>query len=506
MKKLNRYLQMEYAPVPVKAELDDWTEMELLEGEVPVELNGYFLRNSSNPQFTPANKYHWFDGDGFIQGIHLSGGKARFKGKFVRTRKFEREQKRRKSVYGGLRGPISQNDFVNSAARLSKFVLAGTNPFGNTSNTDLVFHNGRLLSLWMLCGEAYEIDLPSLETVGVCDFSNGRQRVEHGVSAHPKTCPKDGTLFIMDFVSSWKRFEKPHLWVSSISEDGSEIKTRKFTITGRHLLHDMAVTENYVVLLDMPAAMTPLGMKYQREKGTHFGICRTDFSPIPDPETGEDKEIIWFSDPSGCYIIHVVNAYEENGKVILFALRKDQLKLSKNPKDSPGEVFCGYLHKWECDLKSGKIRHIVGESYREHYPVGSEFPVLNPSREGLKNRYSYLPGVAPQNRFNFDSFSKFDHEELEYEKVKYPKNWYVGEVRFVEHPNANGKEDKGWVLAFVHHLTKENSEAFFEIYDAENLGGGPVARLRIPVHIPIGFHTVWIDQVELGMAGSPPQK
>ncbi|GAA4232875.1 carotenoid cleavage dioxygenase-like enzyme [Streptosporangium album] len=52
------------------------------------------------------------------------------------------------------------------------------NPFGNTrglnlkdsANTDVVFHRGRVLTTWYLCGSPYGMDPLSLETLGVETF------------------------------------------------------------------------------------------------------------------------------------------------------------------------------------------------------------------------------------------------------------------------------------------------------------------------------------------------
>jgi len=49
-----------FAPVFEEYVLDDLP----VEGEIPADLNGVYLRNGPNPRFEPNGNYHAFDGDG----------------------------------------------------------------------------------------------------------------------------------------------------------------------------------------------------------------------------------------------------------------------------------------------------------------------------------------------------------------------------------------------------------------------------------------------------------
>ena len=59
----------DYAPVA-----DELTEFDLpIEGALPAELDGWYLRNGPNPRQATA---HWFTGDGMIHGVRIEGGRA----------------------------------------------------------------------------------------------------------------------------------------------------------------------------------------------------------------------------------------------------------------------------------------------------------------------------------------------------------------------------------------------------------------------------------------------
>ena len=72
-----------YAPVA-----DELTEFDLpVEGTIPAELDGWYLRNGPNPRQATG---HWFTGDGMIHGIRIENGRAAwYRNRWVRTDSFD---------------------------------------------------------------------------------------------------------------------------------------------------------------------------------------------------------------------------------------------------------------------------------------------------------------------------------------------------------------------------------------------------------------------------------
>ena len=64
------YLRGNYAPVQDEVTLDALE----VEGAIPPELNGLYLRNGPNP--SEGSSQHWFFGDGMLHGLRLGGGPA----------------------------------------------------------------------------------------------------------------------------------------------------------------------------------------------------------------------------------------------------------------------------------------------------------------------------------------------------------------------------------------------------------------------------------------------
>ena len=68
------------------------TDLEVIEGRIPDDIDGIYLRNTENQLHQPLGRYHPFDGDGMIHQIDFKGGKASYRNRFVRTRCFQAEQ------------------------------------------------------------------------------------------------------------------------------------------------------------------------------------------------------------------------------------------------------------------------------------------------------------------------------------------------------------------------------------------------------------------------------
>src|SRR6185436_4669595 len=132
---VNPYLVGPYAPTRDELTL---TDLDVV-GEIPDDLNGVYVRNGPNPQFEPSGRYHWFDGDGMVHAVHFSEGRAVYRNRWIRTDGFEREQKAAGPLWRGIIEPWKDNP--------------PGEPEKDTANTDVVFHNNKLLALWYRAGK-----------------------------------------------------------------------------------------------------------------------------------------------------------------------------------------------------------------------------------------------------------------------------------------------------------------------------------------------------------------
>ncbi|HEX2284528.1 MAG TPA: carotenoid oxygenase family protein, partial [Mycobacterium sp.] len=139
-----------YAPVT-----DELTEFDLpVDGAIPAELNGWYLRNGPNPRQAGA---HWFTGDGMIHGVRIENGRAAwYRNRWVRTDSFE------------VDFPLYNADGTRNLR-------------SSVANTHVVNHAGKTLAL-VESSLPYEIT-NELETVGAYDFGG---KLVDSMTAHPK--------------------------------------------------------------------------------------------------------------------------------------------------------------------------------------------------------------------------------------------------------------------------------------------------------------------------------
>ena len=177
----NPYLHGPYMPVVSEITAVD---LPVLQGEVPKDLYGAYLRQGPNPVFAPRGAYHWFDGDGMVHGLYLRDGRASYIRKWVQTKALHDEIERNKVELSGIMGPFDK-------ARFAGRELQSQNPdyTKDTSNTTLNFHNGKLLSAWYNSGNVYGLDPLTLTTLGEETFGGTRDTT---MNAHGKTDARTG--------------------------------------------------------------------------------------------------------------------------------------------------------------------------------------------------------------------------------------------------------------------------------------------------------------------------
>ena len=68
------------------------TNCQVIEGELPLSLNGVYIRNGPNPQFQALSALHLFEGDGMLHSLRLSNGRATYCNRYVKTYKYMLER------------------------------------------------------------------------------------------------------------------------------------------------------------------------------------------------------------------------------------------------------------------------------------------------------------------------------------------------------------------------------------------------------------------------------
>jgi carotenoid cleavage dioxygenase-like enzyme len=431
-----------YAPVH-----DELTEFDLpVEGSIPAELNGWYLRNGPNPR---AGRGHWCVGDGMVHGVRLENGRAAwYRNRWVRTESFERP------VHNGLYNPDGSRNLNSSIA-----------------NTHVVRHAGKTLAL-MEFSLPYEIS-NDLETLGVYDFGG---TLSDSMTAHPKICPRTGELH---FFGSGNIFE-PHFSYHRADADGRLMVSRPIEVPALTLMHDFALTAQYVVFLDLPLLFNlgialagpdqrDLPYRWDDQYRARLGVLRRD-----DPY----GQLRWF-DIDPCFVFHVVNAYDAassgQNTIVLEVLRYGEMW--RRNSDFEGDAA---LWRWTVDLDTGKVEE------RQLDDRGVEFPRVDDRLAGTAARYSVAVGSGALVRYDLQDDSAVEHR---FDRAGHGVSGAPAEAVFAP---ATGQPDElsGWYLTYVYDPQTDSSDLV--IIDASDFAGEPVARVRMPRRVPHGFHGNWI--------------
>jgi carotenoid cleavage dioxygenase-like enzyme len=427
-----------YAPVH-----DELTEFDLpVQGRIPAELNGWYLRNGPNPR---AGEGHWCVGDGMVHGIRLENGRAAwYRNRWVRTESFET--------------PVpAYNDDGSRNLRSS------------IANTHVVRHAGKTLAL-MEFSLPYEIS-NDLQTLGAYDFGG---TLTDSMTAHPKICPNTGELH---FFGSGNIFE-PHVSYHRADADGRLTISRPIDVPALTLMHDFALTAEHVVFLDLPllfdlgVALTgpferDLPYRWDDRYQARLGVLRRD-----DPY----GPLRWF-DIDPCFVFHVVNAHDVTSPggnaIVLEVLRYDEMW-----RDNSEFGTDAALWRWTINLDTGTVE----ERQLDDRPV--EFPRIDDRRAGTPARYSVAVGSGALIRYDLQRDTAVEHRFGAAGTAGAP-----GEAVFAP---AAGRPDElaGWYLTYVYNPVTDGSDLV--VIDAADFEGEPVARIRMPRRVPHGFHGNWI--------------
>ena len=357
----NPYLLGGYAPVDTEITAQD---LEVI-GEIPDDLNGLYVRNGPNPQHAPTDgRYHWFDGDGMLHGIHFREGTATYRNRWVRTLGFRRETEAGHPLYAGMMEDTSHNPNGGRYFRNLK----------DTSNTDVVFHNGNLLTMWYLAGEAYKIDPYTLETIGTEDWGGAHNGC---VSAHAKVDERTGEFLFFDYGP-----RPPFMSYGVVSADGVLKHMVPIDLPGARMPHDMWITEHYSILMDLPLYADPEVSAAGRHKLIFNRDLPSRFAVLP--RYGDPSDVRWF-EAEPCYVYHTINAWEEGDELVLDFCRTRRPKPPSRPLTGPLESVLEYLrldaqyYRYRFNMVTGAVTEGPLDE------VNTEFPMINTQFLGRKS-------------------------------------------------------------------------------------------------------------------------
>ena len=428
--KENYYLQGNYAPVK---ELISEDKLEVV-GNIPKELSGLYLRNGPNPMGSPnAKKYHWFEGEGMLHGVRIDEGKAIW----YRNR-----------------------------------LVGGDQLFAGRANTHVISHAKKIYAIVEAGGKPVEID-QELNSLTEEPFYG---TLETGFTAHTKLDSETKELHGITYNFPRGSYEAHHVVVG---KDGRVNRADLLPLSSGTMLHECAITENYVLVFDLSITFSflKLGTGYfpfswNNDHQARIGLLNRKTN---------DGVVKWFNiDP--CYFFHTVNAYEDQqGNVIVDAMRYQ--RLFDKDWNGPFTESPPLLTRWSLNLSNGN----ASEQQLDDLPA--EFPRMHPNLNGQFNQFGYSLGTGSQQKPDFGRIIKYDFTKNINEVYELHEGEMGAEPVFIPSENQTS-EDEGYLMTYVYDRATDKSNLM--ILNSQDINSGPIAQIKLPQRVPFGFHGSWV--------------
>lgn len=455
----------------LNVEHDYW--LDFTAGGLPADFAGTLFRNGPGRNRIGGQKYgHWFDGDGMLSRVTFRDGRVHYRNRYVRTPKYLAETAQQKIVYRGF-GTQRPGGMLANIGR----------PPANVANTSVVYHAGRLLTLWE-GGHPWELDPATLDTRGEFDY-HGALKYLWPFSAHGKINPRTGEY--INFGVQPGKTSRINLY--RVSPQGRVVDTGHFPLRAPVFLHDFALTGHYAVFMIGP-------VEFKRWWRFLAGICSLDECMEFDPAVASRVMVIDLRTmklvldgevPAGVFI-HFGNAYEEGSRIVLEVTRYPDFAVDSALRDvfNSESPDAGDLYRYTIDLDSKRI-----DEQKVEGMLQCEFPVWDWRRGGTRHRYLWAATMADNGtQIFFNSLQKLDRDTGAVQTHDF------GPGRFTMEPllmprHADAGEDEGYLATLVYDYHKDRSEVV--VLDAADITR-TVAVATLSHHVPFGFHGCYVPK------------
>lgn len=422
----------------------------------------------------PDRRRMMLDGDGMVQALDIAGGRARYRNRFVRTAKFEREAAAGRflfptfSTHGS--GPLRHNLGLRLANQANTTVLAWA---------DRVLAFDEAQRPYALNGE--------LETLG--EAAPDPQQPRSAYWAHWKLDSRHRQLHLLS-LDTGRRLQARIL---SLQRDGGVAARHRVTLPRSVYIHDWFVTPRYFAFLLHPAYVEPRQL-------LRIALARDTFASAIAwrPEQGGVLHVVdrltgrsCTLETEACWMWHAINAWDEGEQLVLdfiagapsgglgaddsplfAAMRGQPIVLPGPPVNFP--------RRWRVD--PGARRLTVAAELRE---ANFELPGVSAAQRGLPHARAFMIQAEPGGMFA-RSLGCVDGRDFSLRSYRYPEDVFCGEPVVCD--DLSGPPGR-WVISQVYDGRERRSR--FDVFDGEDLPAGPVASIRLRHHVPLSFHGYW---------------
>jgi carotenoid cleavage dioxygenase-like enzyme len=471
-----------FAPMRMEGEIRG---LEVSQGAVPDTLRGTYYRVGADPAWPPKlPRDFYFNADGMVSMFRFDNGYVDFRCRYVRTPRFVAEREARRSLFGAYRNPYTDDPSVAGLSR-------------GLANTNVYWHAGRLLAS-KEDSPPVQIDPDTLDTVG--EWTWNGELASQTATAHPKTDPVTGELVFFGYAA--KGETTPDIAYYEADRSGRIVHETWFRAPYSSMIHDWAVTENFVVFPIIPLTSDLDRLKaggpyyvWDGSQDVYLGVVPRRGGPGTKAGT-----VRWYRGTNR-FASHIMNAFDDGRRIHVdtpvgaksaFPWFPD---IAGAPFDPEGAR--GYLSRWTIDTMGGgqgfsqeRLTDCAGEFPRTDERCatrGYRFGVLNlthmpgspPPADGIPG-FRWLAAIDPQTRAMTVRYGGDDST--------------VQEAVFVP-GSQDAAHGDGYVLQLVDRHASATTDLL--ILDSRHVDAAPVATVRVPIRMPGGLHGNWVTPEQL---------
>jgi carotenoid cleavage dioxygenase-like enzyme len=466
-------------------------------GEIPRDLAGGFYRTGPTWKRPVAGNEAnaLLAMDGMVQGITFENGRADFRNRWIRTPKYNLEQRNGKGMFTwsdgkwrdwrsmGL-GDVCRDGFTRG-------VPQGTN------NINIFPFQGKMVATADSIGAPIAIDPFTLDTVGVVDWSPQLSAGLHekaafgdaGFSAHPKWDPDTGVLY------GWAYRDKaPYVTMHFVYPDGRVDSRDLHDAPYNTVAHDVWLTQNYVVmpfqpfLVDLDRVQEGKSVySWEPDRPIILGLI-----PRHDLLEGQVRWITLNIEPQ--YVMHTMSANHDGDVLTLDApiFNRPPFPFEQDFQDGDDvalffSIAKSQLGRWTIDLNTG----VTKTEQLSDRPC--ELPKVDERFYGKGYTWGYqVGGRVKRNGMSMNSLVATNMRTLadqEYQ-IRHDQPAAILEATFA--PRAiDSPEGDGYLIVPVSWWAENRGE--YLIFDTDDVSQGPICRIEIPFHLGWTAHGHWMD-------------
>lgn len=450
-----------------------------VDGQIPSDLNGAFYRVGPDPQYPLRPGNIPFDGEGHVGMFRIKNGRCDYRTRYVKNDRWLAQNEAGRILFPMYRNPSLDDPSVKGLSR-------------STANTHIINHRNYLLALKEDSPPA-AMDLLTLETV-IPTYTFDDQLPSESFTAHPKIDSETGNLVAFGYEADG--FGSDAVSMFEFTPQGKLVWNAKIHVPYVGLLHDFAVTRNFIVFYVIPFAMDKEQMarggihwSWDSTKPTFFGFVRRG---------GDGSDIQWIEGPTRSST-HVMGTFDDENLLYIDVEMSEgsPFPFMPNKDGSPWNPQTGSSHITRLSVDLSKKRPKAYD-IEQLYPHVGALPRQDDRYNTVPYRYGFLNCPNPHVEGGGATLTRFDHQTRTDTYFDFGTDVSLAEACFAP-KNANAREGEGYLLA-VKTNNAQNGRGDLVIMDAEHLADGPVATVMLPIRATGQIHGYWVPEAQLPTA------